>query len=552
MKVARGIAVAVAVVSALVAPSAALAHASLVGTTPADGAVLDRSPEAVVLRFDESVSTVPGSVRVFDSEVSRIDSGGIEKPSSDSVSVGLPADLPDGTYVVAWRVLSADSHPIRGAFAFSVGEPVGNTADVVEAVLDQEAGSESVDFALAIVRYVGLALILLCIGGAVVLAYVADPRELRSTWHWKALALAGVLLAIDSIAWIALTGVKAAGFGLGELLTWSLSREVLETGFGRAWAFRALLGVALAALAVVALRRRSAPTSALLFLASAIAITPALSGHARIEGTLGILSDAVHVLAAGIWAGGLAFLALLLVEAGGDRWSLAATAVPRFSLLAVASVIALVGTGLVSGFLEVRSLEALWTTTYGQLLLAKVALLVPLVALGAFNNRVSVPRLRAAAAGSRAKRAFARTVGVELALLLVVVGVTTALVAEPPAKAAVAAASGPVSREGGIGPYTYTLTVDPALTGPNAVHVYLLDRSGQLAHADEVSLSATLPQVDVGPLEFGTTPAGHGHTTAVAELPLPGTWRLQLDVRKGDFDQWSAVIDLPIGKDTDA
>ncbi len=538
--------------SVLCVPSSALAHASLVETTPADGAVLDRSPSTVVLRFDEAVATVAGSVRVFDSDVNRVDDGNIEKPSSDSVSVGLPADLPDGTYVVAWRVLSADSHPIRGAFAFSVGEPVADTADVVQAVLDQEAGSESVDLALAIVRYVGLALILLCVGGAAVLAYVADPRELSGTWHWKTLALAGVLLALDSLAWIALTGVKAAGFGLGELFTWSLSREVVETGFGQAWALRAVLGLALAAVAFAALRRRTAPTSGLLFLASAIAITPALSGHARLEGALGILSDAVHVLAAGVWAGGLAFLALLLVEAGGDRWSFAARAVPRFSLLAVASVAALVATGLVSGFLEVRSLEALWNTTYGQLLLAKVALLVPLVALGAFNNRVSVPRLRAAAAGPGEKRAFVRTVGVELALLLVVVGVTTALVAEPPAKAQAAVASGPVTREGEVGPYTFNVTVDPAETGPNSVHVYLLDRNGRIAEADEIAMSATLPEVDVGPLELETTPAGPGHVAAVAELPLPGDWRLQLDVRKGDFDQWSAVVDLPIGKDSDA
>jgi hypothetical protein len=84
------------------------------------------------------------------------------------------------------------------------------------------------------------------------------------------------------------------------------------------------------------------------------------------------------------------------------------------------------------------------------------------------------------------------------------------------------------------------------------VHVYLLDRKGQLAHADEFALSATLPEVDVGPLEFRTSPAGHGHATAVATLPLPGTWSLQLDVRKGEFDEWSAVMDLPIGKDTNA
>lgn len=535
----------------MIAPSAALAHASLIGTSPEKGAVLDRSPAQVVLRFDEAVSTVQGSVRVFNGEVERVDTGDVEKPTSDSVSVGLPGDLPDGTYVVAWRVISADSHPIRGAFAYSVGEPVGDTTDIVEAVLDQEAGSEAVDLALAIVRFVGLGTILLCVGGAAVLAFVVEPHSLRTALPWVALASLGVVLAVDSVAWIALTGVKAAGFGLDAVFRWPLARDVIDTAFGQAWVVRALLGLALAVVAVASARSRSdrwlLPT---VFLASAIAVTLPLSGHARVEGSLAILSDAVHVVAAGVWVGGIAFLALVLVQAGGDRWSLATTAVPRFSMLAVGSVIALVVAGVVSGFLEVRSWQALWETTYGRLLLVKVGLLVPLLALGAFNNRVSVPRLRSAAAGPPARRGFARAISLELALMLVVVGVTTALVAEPPPKAQAAAAAGPVSRDGRIGPYDFTLTVDPARAGLNAVHVYVLDSTGQLARVDEISVSATLPDVDIGPLELDLAPAGPGHATGVTELPLPGTWAFGLDVRKGDFDSWSAVIDIPIRKDS--
>jgi copper transport protein len=514
--------------------------------------VLEHAPPRVVLRFDEAVSTVPGSVRVFDGEVRRADSGDVAKPTDASVSVGLPHDLPRGTYVVAWRVISADSHPIRGAFAFSLGEPVADTANIVQAVLDQEAGSESVDLALAVVRYLGLALIVLCVGGAAVLGFVVEPRELRGTWHWLVLAFAGVLLALDSLAWIALTGVKAAGFGLGDVFRWSLSEEVLGTGFGQVWAVRVLLALALAALALAALRRNPSSsrwTPPLLLLASALAVTLALSGHARVEGSLAVLSDSVHVAAAGVWAGGLAFLSLALVEAGGDRWSLAMKAVPRFSLLAVGSVVALVGTGVLNGFLEVRSWQGLWETTYGRLLLAKVALLLPLLALGAFNNRVSVPRLRAGRASPRVRLRFVRAVGLELALMLVVLGVTAALVAEPPAKAQAAGAAGPVTREGDIGPYAYTVTVDPALAGANVVHVYVLDSTGQLAPVDEIALSGTLPAVDVGPLEFRASPAGPGHAVATAQLALAGDWLLQLDVREGEFDQWNAVLEIPIRKD---
>ena len=126
-----------------------------------------------------------------------------------------------------------------------------------------------------------------------------------------------------------------------------------------------------------------------------IAVTPALSGHARVAGPLAVVSDWVHVLAASAWIGGLVFVLRRAVASGGERWSLAARAVPRFSALAVVSVTALLVAGVVSGFLEVRSWSALWETTYGRLLLVKVALVLPVLALGC----VQQPRLGAAAPG---------------------------------------------------------------------------------------------------------------------------------------------------------
>ena len=144
------------------------------------------------------------------------------------------------------------------------------------------------------------------------------------------------------------------------------------------------------------------------------------------------------------------------------------------------------------------------------------------------------------------RQRFARSIGAELVLMLVVVGVTAALVAEPPAKAQAAGSGGLVVREGELGPYGYTLTVDPAQTGSNTTHVYLLDSTGQLAEVDEISLSATLSEQAVGPLELAISPAGPGHATGVVRVPLPGEWSFRLDVREGEFDEWSTDIDVPI------
>ena len=546
--------VATAAMALVVAP-AALAHATLVSSTPSDGAVLARAPKQVVLAFNEPVESALGSVRVYDGRLDRVDDGATTKPEPNEVAVGLRSGLPRGTYTVAWRVISADSHPVHGAFVFSVGQPSAGGAGVVEQVLAGQAGSKDVDLVFGVIRFLNLALILLCAGGAIVLAWVLKAEHASvGRPLWPVLSVAALLLALVSVAGIGLEGAQASGLGLGSALRPSLFGDVVDTRFGRVWLVRAGLALAFALLAALALRRerqRSAFAWYAVALGAALALTPALSGHARVEGTLGVVSDWVHVLAASAWTGGLAFVLLALLLASGDRWELARRIVPRFSALAVISVALLLIAGVVSGFLEVRTWSGLWSTTYGQLLLVKVALVVPLLCLGLFNNRISVPRLRSGAASAREQRHFLATVGVELAVMVVIVGVTAALVAETPAKAQQSVSAGPVSRDVSVGPFDLDVLVDPARTGPNAIHITVLQRAtGQLADVDEIRVAASLPAAGLGPLRFKTTPAGPGHViVSGATFPVAGDWKLEVDVRRGEFDQWSTTLDIPIGKD---
>ncbi|HEY1315954.1 MAG TPA: copper resistance protein CopC [Gaiella sp.] len=544
-------------VAALAIVGAASAHATLVSSTPANDEVLRRAPAQVVLRFNEPVETAFGSVRVYDGAARRVDDGHTTRPQPQEVAVGLRQGLPKGTYTVAWRVISADSHPVSGAFVFHVGKPGAGAAGIASQVLGEQAGSATIDRTFDVVRFLNFAFILLCAGGAGALAlvFVNEASAIRRPL-WAALAITGVLLAVASVAAIGLEGAKASGLGLGSAFRASLFRDVLETQFGKVSLARAGLALAVTCLATFALWRPGRTERSLAFLAgavgAAIAITPASSGHARVEGTFAVVVDWVHVLGASAWAGGLAFLLLALWRAQGDRWPLATRVVPRFSLLAVVSVTALLLAGVVSGYLEVRSWNGLWDTTYGRLLLVKVALLLPVLALGAFNNRVSVPRLRAGIASTLERRRFLRSTATELALVVAIVGVTAVLVAEPPAKAQVAAQAGPVSQDTTVGPFDLNLVVDPARTGRNQIHLYLLEQStGQPANVDEIQLSASLPAAGVGPLRLEAVPAGPGHAIVTgATFPLVGDWRLRLDVRRGDFDQWTTTLTVPIRKDT--
>lgn len=545
--------VAAATVTLAVAP-AALAHATLVSSTPSNGAVLQRAPKQVVVTFDEPVESALGSLRVYDGDLQRVDDGATTKPEPDQVAVGLPATLPRGTYTVAWSVISADSHPVHGAFVFSVGK-ASSSGGVVAQVLAGQAGSHSVDLAFGVVRFLTFVLVFLCAGGAIALAHVLR-REKTSIRRplWLVLAVGGLLLALVSVAGIGLEGAQASALGLGSSFKPSLFRDVAGTRFGEVSLVRAALALTFAVISALALRRgHLMPVLAwyAVGVGVAIALTPALSGHARVEGTLGVVSDWVHVLAASAWTGSLAFVLLALAFAGGERWAVASRVVPRFSTLAVVSVAALLLAGVVSGFLEVRTWSGLWSTTYGQLLLVKVVLVVPLLLLGLFNNRVSVPRLKAGIASAVEKRRFLATAGIELAIVVVVVGVTSALVAETPAKAQQAASAGPVVRDTRVGPYDLDVIVDPARTGPNAIHLTVVnDTTGQPANVAEIRAAASLPAAGLGPLRFETTPAGPGHAIATgATFPVAGDWQLEVDVRRGEFDQWSTTLDIPIGKD---
>ena len=538
----------------LAAAPAASAHAVLEESDPANDAVVQTAPTQVVLRFSEPVETSFGSLSVYDESTKQVDTGRIERPSADQVAVGLKPNLPDGTYTVTFRIVSADSHPVGGSYLFSVGAVSGGgVADQVR----QSSSPGYVGVLQTVLRFLDLALILGIAGGAICLTVVLKDAE--QPVYGRLLGVVGILaaaLAIVAAVGLVVQGAKAAGTGVGAALDWTVIRTVLDTRFGQVW-----LAQAAAALAIVYLvlgaqrlggRAREWATSAALVIAVLLVLAPAAAGHARVAGTVSFVADVAHVEAAAAWTGGLAFLLLALHYSGDARWELATRAVPRFSTLAVLSVAALVVAGAINGYLEVRSWSGLWETTYGRLLLAKIALVLPLLALGLFNNRVSVPRLRAGVASALERRRFLRTTGVELSLFVAVVAVTAVLVAEPPAKAQIGVPKRAFATTADLGGgIELNLEVDPARAGANTIHLYTTDRNGLPVTLLDPRVSASLPSADIGPLRFTARPAGPGHAVVTgARLLVPGDWQLVVEGRRGEFEGFRQELTVPIGKDS--
>ncbi|WP_373303019.1 copper resistance protein CopC [Streptomyces fructofermentans] len=364
------------------------AHSALRATDPGEGSVLKTAPEQVTLTFTESVGLADDSLRVLDPENRRVNTGNAAHADgrSDTARVRLRDGLPDGTFTVAWRVVSADSHPISGAFTFSIGKPSATTASVTALPAVNPASGALYD----LTRYAAYAAGALLIGAAtfVLVCRPAAAQPLRGLLRAGWWTLLGSTLAL-----LILRGPYARSTGPSSVLDPELLQDTLTTRPG--WALLARLALlAVAALFLVrvgaALRRSPEPGPAVLaggtVLAVALAVTWAAAEHASagIQVPVAMTSSVLHLLAMAVWLGGLAALLTTLHRADQE---IPAASVARFSRLAFTSVTVLVLTGVYQSWRGLGSWDAVLGTSYGRLLVVKVCAVAVLLAAAGFSRR---------------------------------------------------------------------------------------------------------------------------------------------------------------------
>jgi copper transport protein len=573
---ALGAAVLAALVLLVAAPASA--HAELERSTPAADAVLQQPPSSVSLVFNESVTLLPDSVRVFGPGGDRVDEGSVERAHGDDATaeVGVRRGLPDGTYLVSYRVVSADSHPVAGAYTFVVGHP--STAPVAPPS-GSGSSSRTVDVALGLSRALTYAGSALGLGGFAFLVW-CWPTGWASR-RARVLVDVGIgVLGVGTLLALVLKGPYDAGLGLSRVTDRGLLREVLGTTYGRALDGRLFL-VALLVLLVTyrehVPRRVLAAAPAVLLLATGV--TFALGGHAAAGGhrALAVASDTVHVTAMSLWLGGLAMLLGAVLVRGG-RLDELSHPIFRFSTLATGAVTVLIATGVYQTLREVRSWDVLLHTHYGHVLVVKLGL-VGLAFLAAAGSRTwvwqtvnpVVPVLAATsmpASGSADPLPDGRpslgrlraSVGAETTMLVAVLAATAMLVTSDPAVAA--PQPHPVSANLTVGPDRVHVSAVPS--GPRRLQLTLrvTDAAGKPTVPKEVDASLRLPSSDIGLLpvtltgagmhmgsgsDMGTGTQSAGTFTGVVGVPVTGTWQLAVTVRTTAIDEATAYVDVPIG-----
>ncbi|MEW1582922.1 copper resistance protein CopC [Streptomyces microflavus] len=391
----------------------ASAHAALTGSDPQDGAVVATAPKEVTLTFSEAIAVGDGSIRVLDPSSKRADTGAEPKDLSEGSTVRygveLHPGLPDGTYTVAWQAVSADSHPISGAFTFSIGAPSETTV----ALPSEEVGGGPVGVVYGIARYAAYTGFILLVGGA---AFVlgcwprgasARPMQRLVVRGWVTLTAATLVMLLLRNPYTG-SGKFADAFDLDGL------QAVLDTKPGAALVSRLLLlGAAALFIAVLfgtyARREDAVEKKDLTFglavgggvVAAGIAATWAMSEHAStgLQAGIAMPVDVLHLLAVAAWLGGLVSLLVALYRTP----DIGSRAVRRFSRVAFGSVLVLAATGIYQSWRQVGSWSALTGTRYGQLLIIKVALIAVLLAVAWFSRRWTARLTDTAAASGGAE-----------------------------------------------------------------------------------------------------------------------------------------------------
>lgn len=520
--------------SVLLLPAApASAHAAMTTATPEPGSVVASAPGEITVTFTEGITPVPDRTQVLAPDGKRIT--GEVTASGPTLRIQVRrADQPLGTYLVSYRIISGDSHPVGGAMTFSVGAPSARPP-----ASDPGSVHPSVAAAVPTVKFLGYAGLTLILGPALLLALLWPRRVARR--GPILLVRAGLIgTAAATLAALWTQAPNSSGAPLWDVSVTELA-DVLASPFGVILLARlAVLGMAAALLPPVLRgkgRRWHGP--ALLALAAAGLTTWPLTGHAA-ESPLTaaiVAADVVHLAAMAIWLGGLVTLGVFLLRGAHPR--VLGVILPAWSRWAALAVVWLVGAGTVQAVVQVGTVGALWGTGYGRLVLAKVAILAAVLVAAAFARRL----VRRAQVVDEGVTRLRRTVGVEVAATVLVLGLSAVLVQVTPGRSVTGerAAGTPKGVAQTLTSDLYTLQFDvyPVELGENnTVHGFTYTPEGKPLAAPEWTVTTRLQGQDLEPVSAPMLPLPPRNDAAGAlTFPLPGTYELSFTIRVSEIDQ---------------
>lgn len=498
----------------------ASAHAALVSVEPASGSILASAPKTVKLRFNEAVT--PGAIHLIDGAGRARDDARVTT-SGESISVAMPPDLPQGTAVVSYRVISQDGHPVAGSVIFSVGAP---TATQPPSNADGRLN------ALIWLSRVGLYLgLFVGVGGVFFARWIAWSMTGMSVP--RAALLVGLPSAVVSLG---VLGLDLLGLSPAAIATAAPWRIAFATSAGPAL----LIAAAAMLLGLMALGRAWYARALAMVAFAGVGLSLAITGHAATASPEVLTRPAVffHGLAVAFWIGALAPLAALLSKPTVAVLPL----LNRFSRIAMPVVAALALTGLTLAVIQLEKLSALVDTSYGLILSIKLALVLLLLALAALNRFRLTPAL---ASDQKAGSALKRSILLECVAALGIFAIVAGWRFTPPPRTIVPET--PLAIHIHTDKAMFQVLVSPGKAGVDDFVLQLMTGEATPLKAKEATLTLSLPERGIEPMERDAElgPDGYWHVRKV-ELPFAGRWHVRIDALVTDFEKITLEDELEV------
>ncbi len=500
----------------------ASAHASLAFAEPRDGTVLAQPPKTVQLRFNESVTA--GAVNLIDA-AGKLRSDAAIEAKDEAINVTLPADLPKGTQIISYRVISQDGHPVSGTVTFSIGEPTANKAPE-----NADAGINGLIWLARIGLYLGL---FLGIGGTFFLSWIARERAAPTL-----IATALIIGIVSAVASLGLQGLDVLGLPLAGVFAAAPWKIALGTSLGPSL----LIAIAALVLGLVALQSalptRSRALSALAL--AGVGLSLAASGHAATAPPEILTRPVVflHGIGVAFWLGAFAPLVAILWRPQNKPLPV----LQRFSSVAIVVVAILALTGLTLATIQLESFAALVTTRYGIILLIKLALVAALLGLAALNRFRFTPAL---ARNANATQVLTQSILLEGVLALGILAMVAGWRFTPPPRSLIPDA--PLAIHIHSDKAMFQVLVSPGRVGSDDFVLQLMNGDGTLLHAKEATLTLSLPERGIDEIERQGTlgPDGFWHVARVP-LTVPGRWHVRIDALVTDFEKITMEDDMDV------
>jgi copper transport protein len=551
----------IAILAALALPASAWAHAALLETDPSASVTLNSPPSHVALVYSEAVEPRFAIVSVTDAGGTQETSGPPARSPSNPDELDVPlAHLGQGWYLVFWRVISEDGHPVRGAFTFAVGPNPGPAPQFAIPSLSETAVTPSLVALRWLVFISALAAIgLLALRTIVARPLLAERPRALAVAFWVALAVALVatpVYVLDATAEFSLRSVWDVG---------ALVPLMRQSAFGRGYLRLELLLALFAVAGGIALwldrgANRLRSIAELLALAGAglaagaVVLLPGAAGHAAQTSprALAVTLDWLHLAAAALWVGGLIGLLVLWRSVPSARRTAAlVVCVPRFSNLAFVSVTTLLVSGVIASVIHLPTLASLWSTSYGDTILVKAGLLVAALGLAGINLLRTRPALLRPEPPPSVAALLRRLVAGETLLVTAAVAAAAVLSSlAPPPKAIAGIPSpsartgpGPVSSVVSRGGYSFRVHISPNRAAvPNDFSVDVT-RGGHPVRGADVTLRFDMLDMEMQALEYTldeTQPGVYAHSAPA--LVMVGRWGLTLTLTPAHGSPVSVVL----------